>query len=194
MRTILALIFVFLVLQAFRIRTNYPVATPAVSSGKGVQASQKTKPKLHQKKYVHKYIEKYLAVAKHEAKVYNIPVAITLGQAILESDAGQSRLAKRENNHFGMKWSGRGKYGIYADDSPKDKFEKFKSVWWSYRYHSHLLAKTSRYKHLTKLPRTDYKKWAYGLKRAGYATEPKYAEILISIIERYELYKYDKNG
>lgn len=192
MRTILALIFVFLVLQQCRRNTNQ-IAAPVISSGKVLTASRSVVPK-NQKNYVHQYIERYKTVAIREAKLYNIPVAITLGQAIIESDAGQSKLAKKENNHFGIKWSGRGKYGIYADDTPKDKFEKFNSVWWSYRYHSHLLAKTTRYKHLTKLPITDYKKWAYGLKKAGYATAPNYAQILIQVIERYELHKYDKNG
>lgn len=141
-------------------------------------------------KYIDNYINRYLATAKQEARLFNIPVSITLGQGIIESNAGRSKLAKKHNNHFGVKWSGKGKYAIYADDTPRDKFQTYKSAWWSYRAHSKLLT-SKRYKHLTKLNRLNYRAWAYGLKKCGYATEKKYAEILISVIEKYDLWVYD---
>jgi len=146
--------------------------------------------KQPKKNHVERYIDRFLKTAKQEAKLYNIPVSITLAQGIIESNAGRSSLAVKHNNHFGVKYRGRGKYAVYTDDTPRDKFQVYKSAWWSYRDHSKLL--TSRhYRHLTKLKRTDYKAWAHGLKKCGYATEKKYAQILISVIEKYELWRYD---
>jgi len=143
-------------------------------------------------KHIETYIQKYLSTAQTEAKLYNIPVSITLAQGIIESDAGRSSLARKHNNHFGVKWH-RGrkeKFAVYRDDTPKDRFVVYRSAWWSYRDHSKLLT-SKHYRHLTKLKRTQYKQWARGLKKCGYATAPKYADILISIIEKYELWKYD---
>jgi len=141
--------------------------------------------------HIERYINRFLKTAKQEAKLYNIPVSITLAQGIIESNAGRSSLAVKHNNHFGVKYRGRGKYAVYADDTPRDKFQVYKSAWWSYRDHSKLLC-MERYSHLRKLPRTEYKKWAYGLKKAGYATAPHYAQLLIKIIETYKLYQYDE--
>ena len=146
--------------------------------------------KQPKKNHVERYIDRFLKTAKQEAKLYNIPVSITLAQGIIESNAGRSSLARKHNNHFGVKYRGKGKYAVYADDTPRDKFQVYKSAWWSYRDHSKLL--TSRhYRHLTKLSRLDYKAWAHGLKKCGYATEKKYAQILISVIEKYDLWVYD---
>lgn len=146
--------------------------------------------KQPKKNHVERYIDRFLKTAKQEAKLFNIPVSITLAQGIIESNAGRSSLACKHNNHFGVKYRGRGKYAVYADDTPRDKFQVYKSAWWSYRDHSKLL--TSRhYRHLTKLSRLDYKAWAHGLKKCGYATEKKYAQILISVIEKYDLWVYD---
>jgi flagellum-specific peptidoglycan hydrolase FlgJ len=135
-------------------------------------------------KHIEQYIDKYLRTAKKEAELFNIPVSITLAQGIIESNCGRSSLARKHNNHFGVKWhKGRKeRYAVYRDDTPKDRFVVYSSAWWSYRDHSKLL---------TKLKRTDYKRWARGLKKCGYATHPKYAEILISVIEKYELWRYD---
>jgi len=141
-------------------------------------------------KHVSSYVTRFLPTAKAEADKYNIPVSITLAQGIIESNAGRSELSRKHNNHFGMKWRGVGKYAVYKDDSPKDRFQVFKSAWRSFRAHSELLT-CDRYKHLLKLNRLEYRKWAKGLKRAGYATNPKYAEALISVIERYGLWVYD---
>ena len=140
--------------------------------------------------HVDSYIKRFLPTAKAEADKFNIPVSIKLAQGILESNAGRSELSRKHNNHFGMKWRGVGKYAVYRDDSPRDKFQVYKSAWRSYRAHSELLC-VPRYNHLRKLHRLEYKKWAYGLKKAGYATAPHYAESLIKVIELYQLWKYD---
>jgi flagellum-specific peptidoglycan hydrolase FlgJ len=141
-------------------------------------------------KYIDSYIKRFLKTAQNEAKLFNIPVSITLAQGIIESNAGRSALSRKHNNHFGIKHSGKGKYAIYKDDTPRDRFQVYKSPWWSYRAHSKLLT-SKRYKHLTRLNRLNYKAWAHGLKKCGYATEKKYAEILISVIEKYDLWQYD---
>ena len=140
--------------------------------------------------HIEKYIKRFLKTAQKEAELYNIPVSIKLAQGIIESNAGRSELSRKHNNHFGKKWRGVGKYAVYRDDSPKDRFQVYKSAWQSYRDHSKLLI-SDRYKHLTKLSRIEYKRWAKGLKKAGYATAAKYDRILISVIEKYDLWKYD---
>lgn len=146
--------------------------------------------KQPKKNHVERYIDRFLKTAEQEAKLFNIPVSITLAQGIIESNAGRSSLARKHNNHFGVKYRGRGKYAVYSDDTPRDKFQVYKSAWWSYRDHSKLLT-SKHYRHLTKLSRLNYKAWAKGLKKCGYATEKKYAEILISVIEKYDLWVYD---
>lgn len=146
--------------------------------------------KQPKKNHIDIYIDRFLKTAQREAELFNIPVSITLAQGIIESNAGRSSLAVKHNNHFGVKYRGRGKYAIYKDDTPHDKFQVYKSAWWSYRDHSKLLT-SKHYRHLTKLEKLDYKAWAKGLKKCGYATHPKYAEILISVIERHRLWKYD---
>lgn len=142
---------------------------------------------------VQAYVDKYLKTALEEQSLYGIPASITLAQGIVESNSGTSSLAMKCNNHFGMKWrKGRKeKYAIYHDDSPKDKFVVYKSAWYSFRDHSKLLMH-QRYSHLFKLKCDDYKGWAKGLKKAGYATNKRYDKILIAVIERYKLNKYDK--
>jgi LysM repeat protein len=125
-----------------------------------------------------------------------VPASITLAQGILESGNGNSNLAKFANNHFGIKchteWTGEKYY--QDDDSPNECFRKYKSVLDSYKDHADFLTGRERYKSLFSLEITDYKGWAKGLKAAGYATNPTYADQLISLIERYELYKYDKEA
>lgn len=138
------------------------------------------------------YIEKYSYLAIKEMKEFRIPASITLAQGILESGNGESRLATEGNNHFGIKchnWEGE---EIYADDDEENEcFRKYNKVEDSYRDHSLFLSKRGRYSFLFKLNITDYKAWAKGLKKAGYATSPTYAEKLISLIERYNLQKFD---
>ena len=128
-------------------------------------------------------------------KKYGIPASITIAQGLLESDAGQSRLAVNNNNHFGIKCFARnckpGHCSNHSDDSHKDFFRKYKSVWESYRAHS-LFLQRSRYQHLRKIPRSDYKSWAKGLSKAGYATDKKYADKLVTLIENLKLHRFDK--
>ena len=139
-----------------------------------------------------KYIKTYSALAIEQQKKYKIPASITLAQGLLESGAGQSDLARRSNNHFGIKchsdWSGGRVY--HDDDLRGECFRKYKRVEDSYEDHSKFL-KRSRYDRLFQLKITDYKGWARGLQKCGYATDRAYANKLIKVIEDYELYRYD---
>lgn len=140
------------------------------------------------------YIETYADMAVKEMKRSGVPASITLSQGILESGSGNSYLSTKGNNHFGIKCHGWDGEGIYADDdAPNECFRKYKSVSDSYKDHSEFLRNNSRYHFLFELEITDYKGWAKGLKKAGYATSPTYAEKLIDLIEKHELYNYD-NG
>ena len=139
------------------------------------------------------YIEKYADLAVSEMNEFGVPASITLSQGILESGNGESYLATQGNNHFGIKCHGWEGAEIYADDDAENEcFRKYKKAKQSYRDHSLFLSKRGRYSSLFELELTDYKGWAKGLKKAGYATSPTYAEKLISIIERYDLHQFDK--
>ena len=142
------------------------------------------------------YIKKYRELAVEEMKKYHIPASITLAQGLLESGAGQSSLARKSNNHFGIKcgsdWNG--KTVSHDDDARGECFRAYKHPKDSYEDHSKFLAGRPRYASLFKLKITDYKGWAKGLKKAGYATNPRYADQLIGIIELYELHKYDEKN
>ena len=142
------------------------------------------------------YIKKYRELAVEEMKKYHIPASITLAQGLLESGAGQSTLARKSNNHFGIKCGGdwTGKTVSHDDDARGECFRAYKHPKDSYEDHSKFLAGRSRYASLFKLKITDYKGWARGLKKAGYATNPRYADQLIGIIELYELHKYDEKN
>jgi len=144
-------------------------------------------------KTCHKYVERFARVAIGEMERYGIPASITLAQGLLESNAGSSKLSVQSLNHFGLKCKPKC-LGCtcrnYRDDDVYDMFRVFDTAWESYREHSEFLSK-NRYKHLKKLGTKDYKNWAYGLKKAGYATDSKYAEKLIMIIERLDLYQFD---
>jgi len=142
------------------------------------------------------YIQRFASVAQSEMKKYGVPASIKLAQGLIESNAGESRLSQRNNNHFGMKCFSKnckkGHCSNFTDDSHKDFFRTYKTAWESYRSHSLMLKESSRYRSLFKLRSNDYKGWAYGLKRAGYATDKRYAEKLIHIIQEMRLYEYDK--
>lgn len=142
------------------------------------------------------YIEKYKNVAIREMKQHGVPASITLAQGILESGSGKSYLATEANNHFGIKchqdWDGK---RVYKDDDKKNEcFRAYKDPDESFRDHSLFLKNRSRYAFLFEESPTDYKAWAKGLKKAGYATNKKYPELLIGLIERYELHQYDLEG
>ncbi|MCR5519299.1 MAG: glucosaminidase domain-containing protein [Bacteroidales bacterium] len=139
------------------------------------------------------YIKKYASIAVSEMQRSGVPASITLAQGMLESRYGLSSLAADGNNHFGIKchrnW--KGKTMRVNDDAPNECFRVYGSAEESFRDHSDFLRYQDRYKSLFELKPTDYKGWAKGLKKAGYATDPKYAEKLIKIIEDYKLYQYD---
>ena len=139
------------------------------------------------------YIATYADIAKEEMRRYKIPASITLAQGILESASGKGRLAVKANNHFGIKchgWTGAKIY--HDDDRSQECFRKYKEAKSSYEDHSKFLTGRGRYADLFKLKQDDYKGWARGLKKAGYATDRKYPDKLISLIERYKLYEYDE--
>ncbi|MFR2523919.1 MAG: glucosaminidase domain-containing protein [Bacteroides thetaiotaomicron] len=144
-----------------------------------------------------RYAEQYSEYAMEQMRRYGIPASVTLAQGILESSNGQSRLARNENNHFGIKatpaWiAGGGKYGIYTDDKPDEKFCSYDNVGDSYEHHSRFLKENSRYARCFTLAPDDYKGWAQGIEKAGYATGGKYAESLQRIIEQNGLQQYDR--
>jgi len=138
------------------------------------------------------YISMYRGFAVKEMLISGVPASITLSQGILESGDGNSTLARKANNHFGIKcheWTGE---TFHMDDDAKGEcFRSYKSVFDSYDDHSQFLKNRSRYAGLFQLEKTDYKGWAKGLKDAGYATNPKYPELLIKIIEENSLHQYD---
>ena len=149
------------------------------------------KPKA--KTSVDAYIETYAGIAKLQMKSSKIPASITLAQGILESGSGNGRLAKEANNHFGIKCHGwKGAKIYHDDDKSQECFRKYDRAETSYKDHSEFLTGRKRYAKLFKLKPNDYKGWAKGLKAAGYATDRKYPQKLIGLIERYELYKYDQ--
>jgi hypothetical protein len=139
------------------------------------------------------YIGLYKEEAVKQMILHGIPASITMAQALLESNDGNSPLAKFANNHFGIKchkeWVGMSY--TYDDDAKNECFRKYYSPTESYEDHSLFLRSRKWYIPLFSLPMSDYKAWAYGLKKAGYATEPRYAEMLIEIIEKFELQKLD---
>ena len=139
------------------------------------------------------YIERYAEIAVAEMYRSGVPASITLAQGLLESGYGRSELAVKSNNHFGIKchngWQG-GK--VYHDDDAKGEcFRKYDTPEESYRDHSDFLRYRDRYKFLFEYKTTDYKSWAYGLKKAGYATDPSYPRKLINLIEEYQLHEFD---
>lgn len=143
---------------------------------------------------VEDYIRTYAPIAQEEMKLYDIPASITLAQGILESGAGEGELCRIANNHFGIKcheWSGAKVY--HDDDARGECFRKYKDPKYSFRDHSLFLSGKGRYAFLFDLDEDDYKGWARGLRKAGYATDRRYPDKLIGLIERYELYRYDSD-
>ncbi|WP_067151131.1 glucosaminidase domain-containing protein [Pseudotamlana agarivorans] len=139
------------------------------------------------------YIYNYHETAQQEMALYGIPASITLAQGILESGSGKGRLSVEANNHFGIKCHGwKGAKIYHDDDADQECFRKYKDAKYSFRDHSLFLSERSRYSKLFDLKKEDYKGWAKGLKAAGYATDRKYPDKLISLIERYKLYLYDE--
>lgn len=139
------------------------------------------------------YINQYKDLAIEQMQKYRIPASITLAQGVFESGAGKSSLAIKGNNHFGIKCHGwRGATVYYDDDAKNECFRAYRNAYESYEDHSRFLLSGQRYSRLFQLSITDYKGWARGLKAAGYATNPRYADRLIEIIQLYRLYEYDR--
>lgn len=164
---------------------------PKIEEAKTVVEPPKTNASYAE--VVSAYVDNYSAIAKEEMLQYGIPASITLAQGILESGAGRGELTAKANNHFGIKchkeWTGERVY--HDDDEAQECFRKYKDPKYSFRDHSLFLTERSRYQDLFKLKKDDYKGWAKGLRKAGYATDPKYPEKLIRIIESYNLTTFD---
>lgn len=176
--------------RVVHVDTPKPSPTPSNSEPEPVTELPANTP---YNEVVSHYINTYSDIAKEEMLQYGIPASITLAQGILESGAGRGDLTRRANNHFGIKchrgWTGERVY--HDDDELQECFRKYKHAKYSFRDHSLFLTQRSRYQDLFKLRKDDYKGWAKGLRKAGYATDPRYPDKLISIIERYQLQRYD---
>ena len=146
-----------------------------------------------QRMSVQEYVDTYKDAAIAQMKRLGVPASVILAQGILETESGNSDLVKKSNNHFGIKckssWTGLSV--THTDDAPDECFRKYNSAFESYKDHSDYLYSSPRYASLFQLDHTDYKGWAYGLKKAGYATNPRYPQILISNIEKYNLQQYN---
>ena len=143
---------------------------------------------------VDEYIATFSEIAQNEMKAYGIPASITLAQGLLESGLGKGELAVKTNNHFGIKchtgWQG--DYDFHDDDEKGECFRKYNHPMYSYRDHSEFLSSRARYAFLFDYRANDYKKWAKGLRQAGYATDKRYPQKLIYLIEKHQLHKFDK--
>jgi len=169
------------------------VVTPQKTREKTTEVIESTSKTTVTTDVVENYIQQYKETAKNNMRTHGIPASITLAQGILESGSGQGRLAKQANNHFGIKchsgWTGQAIR--HDDDKSQECFRKYEDASDSFRDHSLFLTSRSRYENLFKLPKDDYKNWAKGLRKAGYATDPKYPDKLINLIQKYNLDQYD---
>jgi LysM repeat protein len=175
-----------------KILESKPIDLPSVNAMRFTRKLARKKSGLNKKTL--SYIRKYAAIAVKEMYEYKIPASITLAQGILESGNGESGLALKSNNHFGIKchrqWTGE---RVYHDDDEKGEcFRKYQYPETSYNDHSLFLTQRSRYAFLFGYNIKNYKKWAYGLRKAGYATDRKYPSKLIKIIKKYHLYEFDE--
>ena len=195
------LLYLIILILTFSCGTKRVIYNNKSEEPKKEVKAKKEKPKKKKSKKViivpkilntEDYVKYYSSIAMDEMVQFGIPASITLAQGILESGAGKGRLAVQANNHFGIKchdWNGKKIY--HDDDVEQECFRKYDNPEYSYRDHSLFLTNRVRYSFLFDFKRDDYKQWAKGLKKAGYATDPKYPQKLIDLIERYELYKYD---
>lgn len=174
-----------------RTRTNSDFSVEHPKSSKPIKVQPLSPAEAKRVAQGRAYAERFAPVAQAEARKYGIPAIIILAQGVLESNAGNSKLAKSANNHFGIKCFSRrcvkGHCLNHSDDSHKDFFVRYQTAWGSYRAHSLFLKNTPRYRALFKISPSDYRSWARGLEQAGYATDPNYAEKLIRVIEQLDL-------
>lgn len=180
----------YLLVSCSSIQTTSSTTPPPSSSSSAGGSSAAANYRITGPSNAVSYVERYKRIAVTEALRTGIPASIKLAQGILESGYGSSTLAKKSNNHFGIKcgsgWSGR------TVQYKGSCYRVFRNGDDSYKQHSNFLTGSARYAGLFKLRRTDYKGWAKGLRKAGYATNPNYPSKLIELIERYKLYNYDK--
>lgn len=173
-------------------KRNTPTAANTKTTGGAVTLESTSRTTVYSEQ-VQQYVNNYSSIAQKNMKDHGIPASITLAQGILESGAGYGDLSVSANNHFGIKchtdWTGDKVY--HDDDAEQECFRKYEHAEQSFEDHSKFLTTRSRYAGLFKLENDDYKAWAKGLKAAGYATDPKYPDKLISLIERFDLAKYD---
>jgi len=170
-----------------------PIGKKYPSTNNTTEVIQSTSKTIVTTSLIHDYVSEYKDVAMGNMKKYGIPASIILAQGILESGAGKGDLAVEANNHFGIKchkeWLGESVR--HDDDSAQECFRKYKDPAESYRDHALFLVGKPRYANLFTFEKDDYKSWAKGLRTAGYATDPKYPDKLVSYIERYNLHQYD---
>lgn len=170
-----------------------PKGSKAVNWGTKNDAAP-VSPKYLTDEMANDYVARFSKIAITEMQQYGVPASISLAQGLIESRAGTSKLAVSNNNHFGIKCFSRhcrkGHCSNFTDDTHKDFFRKFTSPWESWREHSRMIS-TGRYAKLKRYGR-DYRKWAQGLKQVGYATDARYDQKLIEMIDRHELWKYDR--
>ena len=206
------LVLVFLVGCGTKKRTvrkveSKPKGTTVYNPNSGIEATKVKKAELYPMpadpgRFVRfpisstqEYIETFSEIAQYEMRAFGIPASITLAQGILESGSGRGELTQKTNNHFGIKchsgWQG--EYDFHDDDERGECFRKYNHPMYSFRDHSIFLSSRSRYAFLFNYRRDDYKKWAHGLKKAGYATDKKYPQKLISLIEKFNLAAYDEH-
>ena len=195
------LIYLIILILTFSCGTKRVIYNNKTEEPKKEVKAKKKKPKNKKTKQIvivpkiintEDYVKFYSNIAMDEMIQFGIPASITLAQGILESGAGKGRLAVQANNHFGIKchdWNGKKIY--HDDDEEQECFRKYDNPEYSYRDHSLFLSNRVRYSFLFDLKKDDFKQWAKGLKKAGYATDPKYPQKLIDLIQRYRLYKYD---
>ncbi|HSD07763.1 glucosaminidase domain-containing protein [Flavobacterium sp.] len=180
-------------IQTTKKPVGWKYSKPIQNGSSSTTTSESGSKKMSTNEAVKGYVAQYNGVAMSNMKTYGIPASIILAQGILESGAGQSDLAVNANNHFGIKchndWTGDKVYK--DDDSANECFRKYNQASESYRDHAMVLTGKKRYANLFTLQKGDYKAWAKGLREAGYATDPKYPEKLISYIETYNLHEYD---
>lgn len=173
--------------------TRTTATTKSPTTNRSTEVIESTSKTVVYSDVVNNYVSQFKDIAKGNMKQYGIPASIILAQGILESGAGAGTLSKTANNHFGIKchtgWNGESVR--HDDDASQECFRKYKDPAESYRDHAEFLTGRSRYASLFKLEKGDYEAWAKGLKAAGYATDPKYPDKLISYIERYNLHQYD---
>jgi len=190
---LLVFIFIISLSSCGSNKLSYKSKNPKKIKNKSQKSINRFFESMTSEERTHWYVNTYSKIAIDEMKKYGIPASITMAQGILESSSGKGTLALKSNNHFGIKchkgWKGKKVY--HDDDLRGECFRKYKNPEKSYRDHSIFLESRSRYDFLFKYSKKNYVKWANGLKKAGYATDPKYAEKLISLINRYELWKLD---